>query len=104
MNPYQVAPPPQASGGILPLHPSGRELFVWARRHQKKSPEQIQKLLQPFVNASPEFIYLTEYYLALDKNENEYHEKYTTLKEKLETLLLSEDGGGDEDGVSDEEP
>ena len=102
MNQYKVTPP-DAFLEILPLHPSGRELLAWAGQHQDKSPEQIQKLLQPFVNASPEFIYLTDYYQALDDNENEYHEKYTTLKEKLETLLLSEDGGGDEDGVSDEE-
>jgi len=102
MNQYKVTPP-DASRKFLPLHPSGRELLAWAGQHRDKSPQEIQKLLQPFVNASPEFIYLTEYYLALDNNENEYHEKYTTLKHKLETLLLSEDGGGDEDGVSDEE-
>ena len=71
----------------MPLHPSGRELFVWARRHQKKSPEQIQKLLQPFVRNSPEFIYLTDYYIDAEANEEEYYQKYTTLKAKYDGLV-----------------
>ena len=101
MNQYKVAPPPASRNIlplqpiILPLHPSGKELLAWASQHRTKSPEEIQKLLQPFVRNSPEFIYLTKYYIDLDENENEYHKKYTTLKDKLETLLLGEDDEGD---------
>ena len=87
MNPYQVAPPPQASGGILPLHPSGRELFVWAREHQKKSPKQIQKLLQPFVMKSPAYQGLIDYYINAEANEEEYYQKYTKLKAKYDGLV-----------------
>ena len=85
MNPYEVTPPPQASGNTLPLHPSGRELFVWASRHQNKSPEQIQKLLQPLITNSSVFQQDTDYYSDM---ETEYYE----LTQKYETLMAKYDG------------
>ena len=93
MNQYKVAPPPTSRNIlplhpiILPLHPSGKELLAWASQHRTKSPEEIQKLLQPFVMNSPDYKGVIDYYNNVEADEQWYYEKYENLKAKYDGLV-----------------